>query len=241
MKVGVGIADIMCGMYAAVAILAALRHRDATGLGQTIDAALLDTQVAWLVNEGTNFLLSGQVPPRQGTEHPNIVPYKTFASADGYVILAVGNDAQFQKWCRFAGAAELAADPRFATNSLRVGQPAGAVRADAGLHARQDHGGVGRGPRGARRALRAGEHPGPGVRRPAGAGARHAARPAAPQRRRRDRCPLVANPLKMSLTPPDYRHSPPTLGQHTDEVLERAAGAGRRPSAPQLRAAGTIG
>ena len=92
MKVGVGIADIMCGMYATVAILAALRHRDATGEGQWIDAALLDTQVAWLVNEGSNYLVSGQVPRRLGTEHSNIVPYNTFASADGFVILAVGND-----------------------------------------------------------------------------------------------------------------------------------------------------
>ena len=120
MKVGVGIADVMCGMYATVAILAALRHRDATGEGQWIDAALLDTQVAWLVNEGTNYLVSGQVPRRLGSEHPNIVPYSTFESADGFVILAVGNDSQFQKWCRFAAAADLAVDPRFATNSLRI-------------------------------------------------------------------------------------------------------------------------
>ena len=86
-----------------------------------IDAALLDTQVAWLVNEGTNFLLSGQVPPRQGTEHPNIVPYKTFASADGYVILAVGNDAQFQKWCALRRCGRARRRP-----ALRHQQPAGA-------------------------------------------------------------------------------------------------------------------
>ena len=239
MKVGVGIADIMCGMYAAVAILAALRHRDATGRGQAIDAALLDTQVAWLANEGTNFLLSGQVPPRQGTEHPNIVPYKTFKSADGFVILAVGNDAQFQKWCRFAGAAELAADPRFATNSLRVRHrrelyalmPA-FMRAKTTAEWADGLAGLGVpcGPvntldqvfadpqvqaRGMRLDL---PHPS------ASAGT----------------VPLVANPLKMSLTPPDYRHSPPTLGEHSDEVLEELLGLGEAERA-QLRAAGTIG
>ena len=120
MKVGVGIADVMCGMYASTAILAALRHRDKTGEGQQIDACLLDTQVAWLVNEGCNYLLSGKVPRRLGNEHPNIVPYKVFEAKDGHVILAVGNDSQFLKWCRFAGAEELATDARFVTNSLRV-------------------------------------------------------------------------------------------------------------------------
>ena len=119
-KVGIGIADIMCGMYAVSAILAALHHRDKTGQGQWIDLALLDTQVAWLTYEGLNFLTSGRQPTRQGNEHPNIVPYKTLPSADGYFILAAGNDGQFRRFCEFAGAAELAVDPRFATNAKRV-------------------------------------------------------------------------------------------------------------------------
>jgi len=238
MKVGVGIADIMCGMYATVAILAALRHRDATGEGQRIDAALLDTQIAWLVNEGTNYLLSGKVPRRLGTEHPNIVPYKTFESADGFVILAVGNDSQFQKWCSFAGAADLASDPRFTTNSLRiqhrtelyalmpavmrrkttkewveglaaVGVPCGPVNSLDQVFAD---------PQVQTRGMRL-DMP-------------HASAAAGS-------VPLIANPLKMSATPPSYRHSPPTLGQHTDEVLHELLGLDRAERA-RLRDAGTI-
>jgi len=116
MKVGVGIADVMCGMYATVAVLAALRHRERTGQGQYIDLALLDSQVAWLVNVGLNYLTSGEVPQRVGNEHPNIVPYNVMPCADGYVILAVGNDSQFVKFCAFAGRPDLAEDPRFTTN-----------------------------------------------------------------------------------------------------------------------------
>ncbi|MEM7222773.1 MAG: CaiB/BaiF CoA-transferase family protein [Pseudomonadota bacterium] len=119
-KVGIGIADIMCGMYAVSAILAALHHRDKTGQGQWIDLALLDTQVAWLTYEGLNYLTSGRQPTRQGNEHPNIVPYKTLPSADGYFILAAGNDGQFRRFCGFAGCPELAEDERFATNAKRV-------------------------------------------------------------------------------------------------------------------------
>ncbi|MDX1711119.1 MAG: CaiB/BaiF CoA-transferase family protein, partial [Rhodovibrionaceae bacterium] len=120
MKVGVGIADVMCGMYGVAAILSALHHRHKTGQGQHIDMALLDSQVGWLVNEGTNYLVSGEVPKRRGNEHPNIVPYKVLPASDGPFILAVGNDAQFRRFCEFAGAPELAEDPRFTTNALRV-------------------------------------------------------------------------------------------------------------------------
>ena len=238
MKVGVGIADLMCGMYATVAILAALRHRDATGQGQQIDAALLDTQVAWLANEATNYLLSGEVPERRGTEHPNIVPYNTFATADGYVILAVGNDSQFQKWCRFAGAPELAADPRFATNSLRVEHRRALyalmpdhMRAKTTAEWVEGLAGIGvpcgpvntldqvfADPQVQARGMR--------IDLP------HASAAAGS-------VPLVANPLKMSLTPPAYRHSPPTLGQHTDEVLGELLGLDEAARA-ELRAAGTI-
>lgn len=120
MKVGVGIADVMCGMYATVAILGALHHREKTGQGQYIDLALLDSQVAWLINVGLNYLTSGKVPQRVGNEHPNIVPYNVLPASDGFIILAVGNDAQYQKFCDFAGAPKLAKDPRFLTNADRV-------------------------------------------------------------------------------------------------------------------------
>ncbi len=120
MKVGVGIADVMCGMYASVGILAALRHRDLTGEGQQIDLALVDAQVAWLVNEGVNYLTSGDVPQRRGNGHPNIVPYDVYETADGHVILAVGNDSQFKRLCDFIDMPHLAQDERFSTNPSRL-------------------------------------------------------------------------------------------------------------------------
>ncbi|WP_299732045.1 CoA transferase [uncultured Tateyamaria sp.] len=120
MKVGVGIADVMCGMYATIGILAALRHRDATGEGQHIDLALVDAQMAWLINEGCNFLTSGQVPERRGNAHPNIVPYDAFATNDGHILVAVGNDSQFARFCDAIGAPELGRDARFVTNLGRI-------------------------------------------------------------------------------------------------------------------------
>ncbi len=120
MKVGVGIADVMCGMYATVGILAALRHRDLTGEGQQIDLALVDAQIAWLINEGVNYLTSGNVPQRRGNGHPNIVPYDVYETSDGHVILAVGNDSQFGRFCDFIGRTDLADDIRFATNPARL-------------------------------------------------------------------------------------------------------------------------
>ncbi|WP_269584147.1 CaiB/BaiF CoA transferase family protein [Roseibium sp. Sym1] len=119
-KCGVGIADVMCGMYATVSILAALNHRHATGEGQQIDISLLDAQVSWLINQGAGYLVSGKVPGRLGNGHPTIVPYETFPGADQSFILAVGNDSQFRKFCAVAGAPELAEDPRFAKNADRV-------------------------------------------------------------------------------------------------------------------------
>lgn len=239
MKVGVGIADVMCGMYAAVAILAALRHVEGGGGGQHIDMSLLDTQVAWLVNEGTNYLLSGRVPRRLGNEHPNIVPYKVFESADGHVILAVGNDAQFRRWCAFAGAEELATDPRFATNSLRV-----ANRAD--LYALMP--GYVR-----RKTTRAWVDGLAGLGVPCGPVNDIAGVFADPQVEARGMrvdvphsgaaggtVPLIANPIKMTATPPGYRAGPPTLGQHTDEVLDELLGIGGA-EREALREGGAIG
>ena len=238
-KVGVGIADVMCGMYAVVAILAALRHAEATGEGQHVDMSLLDTQVAWLVNEGSNYLLSGQVPRRLGNEHPNIVPYKVFESADGHVILAVGNDAQFRRWCAFAGAPDLAADPRFITNELRVRHrealyalmPAlmrrkttaawvdglAALGVPSGPVNRLDQ--VFEDPQVQARGLRV-DLPHPG----AASGS----------------VPVIANPIRMTATPPTYRSAPPTLGQHTDEVLGGLLGLSDA-ELHTLRAAGVIG
>ena len=223
MKVGVGIADVMTGMYASTAILAALRHRDATGQGQHIDTCLLDTQVSWLINEGTNYLVSGKIPVKLGNEHPNIVPYKVFGTADGYVILAVGNDRQFQDWCRCAGAEDLGADPRFATNPLRIGNrealyeamPAymrrkttqqwlvGFASAKVPCSPVNNIKQVFENEQVQAREMRIEmDHP------KAGSG----------------KVPLIGNPLKMSATPPQYRQAPPVLGEHTDEVLSEVLG-----------------
>lgn len=120
MKVGVGIADVMCGMYATVGILAALRHRDQTGEGQHLELALVDAQIAWLINEGVNYLQSGQVPQRRGNGHPNIVPYDVYETSDSHIILAVGNDAQFRRFADMLRLNALADDPRFATNPDRL-------------------------------------------------------------------------------------------------------------------------
>ncbi|MCM2395878.1 CoA transferase [Rhizobium sp. S95] len=120
LKVGLGIADVMCGMYATVGILAALRHRDRTGEGQFIDLALYDAQVAWLINAATGHLASGRVPGRIGNRHPNIAPYQTFPTAAGELAVAVGNDRQFTRFCAVIGSPGLADDPRFHRNRDRV-------------------------------------------------------------------------------------------------------------------------
>jgi crotonobetainyl-CoA:carnitine CoA-transferase CaiB-like acyl-CoA transferase len=119
-KVGVGIADVMCGMYATVGVLAALRHRDRTGQGQHIDLALYDSQVAWLINAATNHLVSSRVPKRLGNAHPNIAPYQTFAASDEHLAVAVGNDQQFARFAEAIGLADLATDDRFRKNRDRL-------------------------------------------------------------------------------------------------------------------------
>jgi len=119
-RVGVPIVDIMTGMYASIAVCAAIAHRAVSGHGQYIDMALLDTQVAFLSNQGLNYLATGEAPVRLGNTHPNIVPYQTFRTSDGAIILACGNDNLFRKFCEVAGCAELATDARFATNGKRV-------------------------------------------------------------------------------------------------------------------------
>jgi len=235
-KVGVAVADLFTGMYTTVAILAALRHRDATGCGQTIDMALLDTQVAMLANLGANYLVTRQPPRRAGNAHQNIVPYQVFEVADGHLILAVGNDGQFERFCVVAGCPELAVDPRFARNAGRVRHRALLVplltpllkartRADwlAALEAAK----VPCGPINDLAEVFAD----PQVR--ARGMTLHAPHPLA------DDLELVASPIRMSATPVRLRRPPPLLGQHTDEVLaEFGVDAVER---ARLRAAGAIG
>ena len=238
MKVGVAIADVMCGMYAATAILAALRHAERTGEGQHIDLALLDSQVAWLINQGMNYLVSGRMPRRLGNEHPNIVPYKVFESADGHVILAVGNDSQFARFCEVAGLAELAGDARFATNRARVSNrdaldallvPVLSSRGTADWVEALKAVGVPCGP------VNDLEHVFADPQVTARGMRIEMAHPSAA-----GPVPLIASPIKMSATPPDYRHAPPTLGQHTDEVLGELLDMGEA-ELQALRTAGVLG
>lgn len=215
-KVGVAVADLFTGMYASVAILAALRHRDATGQGQAVDMALLDTQVAMLANLGANFLATGAAPRRAGNAHQNIVPYQVFETSDGHLILAVGNDGQFAKFCEVAGRPELAADPRFARNADRVRHRAALVPLlEEIVRARSKQQWLS--------ALEA-------AKVPCGAINDLAEVFADPQVQARgmtvpmphplaDTLRVVASPMKLSGTPVQYRRAPPLLGEHTDEVL----------------------
>jgi len=215
-KAGVAVTDILSGLYATIGILAALSHRDRTGMGQHIDVGLLDVQVACLANQAMNYLVSGNAPRRTGNAHPNLVPYQDFPASDGYIIIAVGNDAQFARLCGVMGVAGLASDPRFATNKSRVinrcelidkltaitvmqpaahwvaaletvGVPAGPINS---LDAVFDD------PQVRARAMRIElPHPIAGT------------------------VSLVASPLRLSETPVTYRSAPPPLGAQTREVL----------------------
>ncbi|AOJ37704.1 CoA-transferase [Burkholderia lata] len=220
-KAGVAIADLATGLYSTIAVLAALAHRDRTGEGQYIDMALLDVQVALLANMNTNFLASGKPPVRWGNAHPNIVPYQTFQTRDGWIIVAVGNDGQFRKFVEAGGRPELADDERFATNPSRVRHRDTLVPILAEMVKARDKAdwinaleaaGVPCGPindldevfdneqvvaRGMQVSL---PHP-------CGADAK-----------------LVRNPIRMSATPPDARTAPPLLGAQTDDVLRDMLG-----------------
>ncbi len=220
-KAGVAIADLATGLYSTIAVLAALTHRDRTGEGQYIDMALLDVQVALLANMNTNFLASGKPPVRWGNAHPNIVPYQTFQTSDGWIIVAVGNDGQFRKFVEAGGRPQLADDERFATNPSRVRHRDTLVpilaemvkaRGKADWIDVLEAAGVPCGPindldevfdneqvvaRGMQVSL---PHP-------SGADAK-----------------LVRNPIRMSATPPDARTAPPLLGAQTDDVLRDMLG-----------------
>ncbi len=237
-KAGVPIADLMAGMYAAVAINAALRHREATGEGQCIDIGMLDTQVAMLSMQGLNYLATGQAPARLGNAHPNIVPYQTFATADGDIILAVGNDAQFQRFCELAGVSELANDEKFRTNEARVRNrdalterlaPVLAGRPSRHWIEGLETHNVSCGPINTIDQVFADPQV---VARGMKLEMPHPAAGEAP-------VPLIASPIRMSATPPSYAHPPPMLGQHTDEVLQELLGLGPEELAA-LRQSGVI-
>jgi formyl-CoA transferase len=215
-KAGIAVSDLMTGMYSTVAILAALAHRERSGEGQYIDMALFDVMLAMLANMNMNYLTSGKPPGRAGNAHPNIVPYQVFEAADGHVVIAVGNDGQFVKFCEVAGCADLAGHPSYRRNADRVRnreallailEPLVRTRPAAFWVEQLEAAGVPCGPinniaqaladpQVAARALRIDlPHPTAGV------------------------VPLVANPIKLSATPPRYEHPPPTLGQHTADIL----------------------
>jgi crotonobetainyl-CoA:carnitine CoA-transferase CaiB-like acyl-CoA transferase len=220
-KVGVALTDILTGLYASVAVLAAIAHRDRTGEGQMIDLALLDVQVACLANQAMNYLATGVTPRRMGNAHPNIVPYQDFPTADGDFILTVGNDSQFKRFAQVAGRPEWAEDPRFASNGLRVANREALVtlirqvtvfKTTAQWVTALEAANVPCGPindiaqvfedaqviaRGLQVDL---THPLAGT------------------------VPQVASPLRLSATPVEYRHAAPLLGEHTAQVLEQWLG-----------------
>ena len=222
-RVGVPIADLTAGLWAAISINAALRHREVTGEGQHLDISLLDTQVSLLSIQGLNYLTSGEVPGLLGNAHPNIVPYQVFPTADGNIIVAVGNDDQFKRYCEFAGVPELIDDERFVTNKARV-QNREALTQILNEVMRQKPSAywlealekikITCGPinnidqvfddaqvaaRGMRIEM---NHPATGG----------------------EPLSLIGSPSKMSVTEVSYRHAPPMLGQHTEEVLEELLG-----------------
>jgi crotonobetainyl-CoA:carnitine CoA-transferase CaiB-like acyl-CoA transferase len=236
MKVGVAITDILTGMYAATGILAALARRERSGRGQHVDLALLDVQVAMLANQAESFLLTGHPPRRLGNAHPSIVPYRAFATADGHIVIAVGNDGQFARLCEVARMPELARDPRFATNAARVRNRVALeeilARAVATRPSRQWI-----------EALEAATVPcGPindlarvfadpqVIDRGMQVSARHPVAGAVP---------MVRSPIRLSETPPRADVAPPMLGQHTSEVLEEVLGLSQAEVAA-LRSAGVI-
>ncbi|KVT64449.1 CaiB/BaiF CoA transferase family protein [Burkholderia ubonensis] len=220
-KAGVAISDLATGLYSTIAVLAALAHRDRTGEGQYIDMALLDVQVALLANMNTNFLASGKPPVRWGNAHPNIVPYQTFQTRDGWIIVAVGNDGQFRKFVEAGGRAELADDERFATNPARVRHRETLVPILADMVKTLDKdawiaaleaAGVPCGPINDLEEVFDDEQVvarGMQVELPHPCGAN---------------VKLVRNPIRMSATPPDARSAPPLLGAHTDAVLRELLG-----------------
>ena len=235
-KVGVAVADLMAGMYAVSAILAALRERDSSGLGQHIDLALLDTQVAWLANQALNYLVGGRAPQRMGSAHPNIAPYQVVSCKDGFFMLAVGNDAQFRRCCMALGLPRLAHDPRYGANADRVANRA-ALIAELAPALRE---------RTAREWLEELEQAGVPCA-PVNDLAAVFADPQVQARGMRlslpgpagSNVPSVANPVRFSRTPTEYGRAPPGLGAETDAVLREVLSLNEGAIAG-LRAGGAI-
>ena len=218
-KIGVAFADIFTGVYAAVAIQAALRQRDETGKGCHIDMALLDVQVGVLANQALNYLASGAAPRRMGNAHPNIVPYQVLPVSDGHVIVAVGNDGQFGKFSRVIGAPRLAADKRFTTNAQRVSNREALAPLISELTAKMSREELLSALEAAGRAGRADQQRRRRVRGPAGRVPRHADRPAAARRQGRLRS-RRARADRDRRRGGGRRSAPaPALGAHTAEIL----------------------
>lgn len=234
MKVGVPIVDLTAGMFALSAILAALRVRDLTGAGQLIDISLFDSHLAWLGNVASNYLVSGGIPSRHGNAHPNIVPYQAFAASDGWIIVAVGNDAQWTRFCRAINRPDLVEDERFATNAGRVTwrdtlcpiiQEIMRTRSSADWLATLSEADVPCGPvNTVDRALSAPQTAARGM-------VEEVAHPTLGIVR------TVASPLKLERTPPTIRRHPPLLGEHSEEVLRQMLGLSG-PQIEELRAQG---
>lgn len=215
-KVGVPVADLFAGLYGCIGILAAVNHRNNTGQGQQIDIGMLDTHVAWLANQGMNYLATGENPPRLGNQHPNIAPYQEFPTKDGYIILAVGNDPTFERFCKAFGQEALLADPRFATNPIRVQNrqlvtdtltPVMKSKTTAEWIEALEALKIGCGPINTLEQVFADPHVQARemvVEMAHGSG---------------ETVKVIANPVKLSATPPSYRSAPPVLGEHTQDVL----------------------
>jgi len=215
-KVGIPVADLFAGLYGTIGILAALRHKQATGQGQQIDIGMLDTHVAWLANQGMNYLATGENPPRLGNQHPNIVPYQVFPTSDGYMVLSIGNDPTFERFCKNFGLEHLLADERYATNAARVGNRALVTETLTAVTktmptkewiAKLEALKIGCGPINTLKDVFADPHV---VARNMVVEMPHASG---------ETVKVIANPVKLSATPPDYRSAPPLLGQHSEAVL----------------------
>lgn len=235
-KAGVPVADLFAGLYGCIGILAAVNHRHATGEGQQIDIGMLDTHVAWLANQGMNFLATGENPPRLGNQHPNISPYQEYPTQDGYLILAVGNDPTFERFCANFGLGHLPADPRFATNASRVANrdlvtqtltPVMKSRTTAEWVAALEALKIGCGPINTLKDVFADPHV---IAREMVVKMHHASG---------EEIEVIANPVKLSATPPDYRSPPPVLGEHSDAVLGGLLGMGAAEIA-ELRGKGVV-
>jgi crotonobetainyl-CoA:carnitine CoA-transferase CaiB-like acyl-CoA transferase len=220
-KVGIPVADLFAGLYGCIGVLAALRHRDATGQGQQIDIGMLDTHVAWLANQGMNYLATGENPARLGNQHPNIVPYQVFPTQDGHIVLSVGNDPTFKRFCDAFDLSWMLEDPRFATNAARVQNRQLVTDTLTPIMQRQptkwwverlEALSIGCGPINKLSEVFADPQVvARGVVREMAHGSGETVK-------------VIANPVRLSETPAEYRLPPPLLGEHTAEILGERLG-----------------